>query len=131
VETGASGRGATFISPCPPTVAAHGITPDTVLNGKIERRCWADHVETLRCEKRREYSPLSTRHSCIDSSRKATPTHSMGRTMNDEDFQAGGDRFPLTRRSVSEPCARIDPGNGAPPGNAVRGVLKPVSKYVR
>jgi len=28
--------------------------------------------------------------------------------MNDEDFQSGGDRFPLTRRSVIEAVRSID-----------------------
>jgi len=40
-------------------------------------------------------------------------------------------RFPTDARSVIEAARSIEPRNGGAPWSAVRGVLKPVYKYVR
>src|SRR5713226_7029463 len=47
------------------------------------------------------------RPSCIDSFRTTQP-RSNRPEMNQEDFPAGGDRFPATRRSVIEAVRSID-----------------------
>src|SRR5258708_20279605 len=56
----------------------------------------------------------------------------MGQPMNDEDFQSGGDRFPLTRRSVIEAVRSIDAEERERALEAVcGGYWKGVYKYVR
>lgn len=71
---------------------------------------------------------MTSNHSWV---RRYNPTE-LTRTMNGEDFQPGGDRFPLTRRSVIEAIRSIDGEEREHARESICAAYwKPIYKYIR
>src|SRR5229473_7391804 len=101
--------------------------------GQIAADCWAGSRRTPAVRINVANIPRLSAPPFLHRLLQKHPTSfEWARPMNDEDFQSGGDRFPLTRRSVIEAVRSIDAGERERALEALCAAYwKPVYKYVR